>query len=86
MKEAPYKGTVRPVLEYESSVWDPHTNELQDELEKVQNRAVRFVTRNYVCETGSIIGSFGNRNTLRKEERIIDSFCFTMVKVIEKQW
>ena len=47
MKEAAYKGIVRPVLEYGSSVWDPNT----DELEKVQNRAARFVTRNYVYET-----------------------------------
>ena len=34
-KEAAYKGLVRPVLEYESSVWDPHTRGLQEELEKV---------------------------------------------------
>ena len=44
MKEAAYKGMVRPVLEYGSSVWDPHTNKLQDVLEKVQNRAARSVT------------------------------------------
>ena len=43
-----YKGMVRPVLEYGSSVWDPYTDKLQDELEKVQNHAARFVTRNYV--------------------------------------
>ena len=44
MKEAAYKGLVRPVLEYGISVWDPHTHGLQEELEKVQNRAARFVT------------------------------------------
>ena len=48
MKEAAYKGMVRPFLEYGSSVWDPHPDKLQKELEKVQNRAARFVTRNYV--------------------------------------
>ena len=52
--EAAYKGLVRPVLEYGSSVWDPHTKYLQEELEKVQNRAARFVTRNYAYEEGSI--------------------------------
>ena len=57
MKEAAYKGMVRPILEYESSVLDPYTNKLHDELEKVQNRAARFVTRNYVYETGSMTGS-----------------------------
>ena len=34
MKEAAYKGLVRPVLEYGSSFWDPHTHGLQEELEK----------------------------------------------------
>ena len=54
VKEAAYKGMVQPILEYGSSVWDPHTGKLQEELEKVQNRAARFVTRNYVYETGSM--------------------------------
>ena len=54
VKEAAYKGMVRPILEYVGSVWDPHPDKLQEELEKVQNRAARFVTRNYVYETGSI--------------------------------
>ena len=46
MKEAATcnKGMMRPVLEYGSSVWDPHTQKPQDELEKVQNHAARFVT------------------------------------------
>ena len=39
VKEAAYKGMVRPILEYGSSVWDPHPDKLQEELEKVQNRA-----------------------------------------------
>ena len=52
VKKAAYKGLVRPVLEYGSSVWDPHTK--QEELEKVQNHAARFVTRNYTFEEGSM--------------------------------
>ena len=50
---------VRPILEYGSSVWDPYTDKLQEELEKVQNRAARFVTRNYVYETESMTGILG---------------------------
>ena len=52
----PCKGLVRPVLDYGSYVWDPHTKCLQEELEKVQNRAARFVTRNYTFEEGSMTG------------------------------
>ena len=48
VKKAAYRSMVRPILEYGSSVWDPHPEKLQGELEKVQNRAARFVTRNYV--------------------------------------
>ena len=51
MKQAAYKGMVRPFLEYGSSIWDPHPDKLQEELEKVQNRAARFVTRNSYCYT-----------------------------------
>ena len=45
-----------PVLEYSSSVWDLLGVGLQNELEKVQNRAARFITGNYNFETGNMIG------------------------------
>ena len=74
--EAAYKGMVRPILEYGSSVWDPHPDKLQEELEKVQNRGARFVTRNYVYETGSMTGILGqlkweSLKKRRKDNRLI---------------
>ena len=42
VKETAYKGLVRPILKYASPVWDPHEIVVQEELEKVQNRAARF--------------------------------------------
>ena len=61
VKEAAYKGLVRPVLEHSDSVWAPSDVGilgvgLQNELEKVQNRVARFVTGNYNFETGSMTG------------------------------
>ena len=56
VKESAYKRLVRPILEYGSSVLDPQSILLQDELEKVQKRAARFVTGNYTYETRSMTG------------------------------
>ena len=39
---------MRPILEYGSSVWDPYYEGLIEDLEKVQKRAARFVTRKKV--------------------------------------
>ena len=70
MREAAYKGLVRPILEYGSSVWDPHYEGLIDDLEKVQKRAARFVTRNYTRDvnrspnvlTSDPIPKFGSKS------------------------
>ena len=83
VKEAAYKGMVRPILEYGSSVWDPYTDKLQEELEKVQNRVTRFVTRNYVYETGSMSGILGQLKSLkkrRKDNRIILLYMYKGLK------
>ena len=61
-----------PDLEYGSSVWDPSSVLLQDELEKVQKRAARFVTGNYIYETGSmtdILEQLKWESLEKKEER-----------------
>ena len=54
VKEAAYKGLVRPVLDYGCSVWDPPGVVLQEELESVQKCAARLVTGNYNYETESM--------------------------------
>ena len=54
-EKAAYKSQVRRILEYGSSVWDPHCNGLNGVL-KMCERAARFMTRNYSRETGSMTG------------------------------
>ena len=76
VKEAAYKTLVRPILEYGSTDWDPHCNGLNDELENVQKRAARFVTRNYSYETGSMTGileelKWETLQKRRKDNRLI---------------
>ena len=76
VKEAAYKTLVRPILEYGSTVWDPHCNGLNDELENVQKGAARFVTRNYIYETGSMTGileelKWETLQKRRKDNRLI---------------
>ena len=76
VKELAYKRLVRPILECGSSVWDPQSILLQDELKKVQKRAARFVTGNYVYETGSTTGilkqlKWESLKKKRKDSRLI---------------
>ena len=42
IKSMCYKSMVRPILEYASTVWDPHTNVNITKLESVQRLATRF--------------------------------------------
>ena len=58
---------------------------LQEELEKVQNRAARFVTGNYVFKTGSMTGILGQLKweTLkkrRKDSRLIHVLLYKGLK------
>ena len=53
IKSKCYTTLVRPILEYGCSVWDPHFQIDKNSLEKVQKRAARFTTNNYVMESGN---------------------------------
>ena len=42
IKVSAYKTLVRPLIEYSSSVWEPHTKILINKLDAIQRRAARF--------------------------------------------
>ena len=62
-------------------LWKLYTLGLQG-VEKVQNRATRFVTRNNTFEDGSMTGILGKLNgKLSKRKRITDLYCYMYRKV-----
>ena len=46
-KKKAYTVIVRPTLDYAATVWDPHQQYLKKDVERVQQRADRYVSRNY---------------------------------------
>ena len=47
LKTTAYNTIVRPLVEYASIVWDPHTKEKMHVLDMVQRRAARYVKNSY---------------------------------------
>ena len=74
-KARAYMSLVRPQLEYASSVWDPYTEVLCSELERIQRRAARFVKNDY-RHTSSVTGmledlDWRSLSHRRQESRLI---------------
>ena len=61
VKARTYTTFVRPILEYASPAWDPHTQVCIDEVEAVQRRAARFLKGDYrtTSSTSKMISDLG---------------------------
>ena len=51
LKETSYISLVRSILEYGSTVWDPHLAKDINSLEKIQRKAARFIKRDYKSDS-----------------------------------
>ena len=73
-----YKIMVRPILEYGSTIWDPHTNLNINLLERIQRSAARFCYNDY--STFSSVSTMLNQLELPTlEEREVNLLMFKML-------
>ena len=55
-----YKGLIEPHFDYCSAVWDGLTQELSEKLQKLQNRAIRVITKSsYDTSSRVLLNSLG---------------------------
>ena len=66
IKTIAYTTLVRPLLEYSSSVWDPHTQTLINQIEMVQRRAARFCLNDYISREAGCVSEMLNQLKLHQ--------------------
>ena len=79
-----YVSLVRPHLEYASAVWDAYRQNVV-KLEAIQNRAVRFIKRNYSYDTS--VSDFKNFLSLgllseKRKNSIVHKFSINLCIII----
>ena len=65
-----YKGLIEPHFDYCSAVWDGLTQRLSEKLQKLQNRAIRVITKtSYDTSCRYLLNSLGWDNLLVKKAK-----------------
>ena len=68
-----YRALIEPYFDYCCPVWDGLSNELADKLQKLQNRAIRVITKSdYYSSATALRGKLGwdNLCTRRKKQKL----------------
>ena len=68
LRATAFQTLVRPHLEYCSTVWNPHTNELVEKIESIQRRGARFVFKDY-RRTSSVTTMLNKLNWIPLRQR-----------------
>ena len=74
---------VRPIVEYASPVWDPHTSLYINHLEAVQRSAARFCCKNY-SRFSSVTSMLSSLNLPSLRDRRIRAKLLMMYKIIHQ--
>ncbi|XP_072033080.1 uncharacterized protein [Amphiura filiformis] len=84
IKQQAYTTLVRSQLEYGATIWDPYRQNQIDSIEKIQRRAVRFITGNYQREA-SVTAMRLDIGLPTLEDRRKQSRLVTMYKILNHQ-
>lgn len=83
-RKTAYIALVRSVMEYGATIWNPYLKGDIDKLERIQNRATRFIKKDYRTRTPGAITNFKKQLELDTlEERRISLRLILMYKVVE---
>ena len=82
-KETAYISLVRSVLEYSSTVWDPHYGQDIKQIEMIQRRAARFVKNDY-GKYSSVTQMMSELNWKSLQDRRRDSRLVLLYKIINE--
>ena len=81
-----YLSLVHPTVEYGATVWDPYLKKDINRLERVQNLAARFITKDYRSrEEGCVTNMLRSHEIPSLESRRKEARLGTMYKVIHAQ-
>jgi len=79
-----YKGIVRPLMEYASTVWDPHQANHTNLLERVQRRSARRILHNFsrTCSASAMVRQLGLQTLESRRTTAKASMIYKMVNDI----
>ena len=88
VKQQAYTTLVRPTLEYAAIVWDPHHQKDINSLEKVQRKAIRFITGNYRRRTSvtALRADVGSNQLYNRDGQQPNCVCSSRLLTTKSPW